>query len=193
VLDRLEFVHGLPADALEPQIDLYPTRCDLLDVEVPAWVEGESLLPLVRGETDAVRDAVFSEVTYHAAYEPKRCVRTARYKYVRRFGDYEGRVGPNTDDGPSKQFLVERGFFDEELPREELYDLHRDPNERVNLVGDAAHREVHEDLRERLTDWMARTDDPLLDGPVPKPAGAVVDVQDALHPGTSETDPPDLR
>jgi hypothetical protein len=34
------------------------------------------------------------------------------------------------------------------------------------------------DLRERLERWMVRTDDPLLNGPVPAPPGAQINRQD---------------
>jgi N-sulfoglucosamine sulfohydrolase len=34
-----------------------------------------------------VRSEIFSELTYHAAYEPQRAIRTDRFKYVRRFDD----------------------------------------------------------------------------------------------------------
>ncbi|PSP95844.1 sulfatase [Halobacteriales archaeon QS_4_62_28] len=69
---------GVAKDALVSHIDLYPTFCDLLDFDVPEWAEGNSLLPLLRGEVESIREALFSEVTYHAAYEPKRSIRTDR-------------------------------------------------------------------------------------------------------------------
>ena len=50
-----------------------------------------SILPLVRGQAQEVRDETFAEVTYHAAYEPMRSVRTKRYNYIRRF---DGRTSP---------------------------------------------------------------------------------------------------
>jgi arylsulfatase A-like enzyme len=184
---------GEAEDAMVSTMDLFPTFCEYLDAPVPEWVEGPSLLPLVRGDADSVRERVFSEVTYHAAYEPKRCVRTDRYKYVRRFDEeYTREVGPNTDDGPSKRFLTERGFLDRERPREALYDLYHDPNERENLIEDPAHRDVREALSGRLRDWMERTDDPILSGPVSKPEGAVADRRDGLDPG-GEYEPADAR
>lgn len=50
---------------------------------------------------------VYGEVTYHGAYEPKRCVRTRRYKYIRRYGDYDTYVLPNVDPSPSKSFFLD--------------------------------------------------------------------------------------
>ncbi len=174
---------GETEDAMVSTMDLFPTFCEYLDVPVPNWVAGPSLMPLVRGEVDSVREQVFSEVTYHAAYEPKRCVRTDRYKYIRRFDpEYTREVGPNTDDGPSKRALTERGYLERERPREALYDLYHDPNERRNLAGDSAHEDVLRAMATRLNSWMERTDDPLAEGPVSKPEGAVADCRDAVDP-----------
>ena len=185
---------GVAEDALVSNVDLAPTIYEYLGIEQPSWIEGTSLLPLVRGEASSVRDEVYGEVTYHAAYEPKRCVRTERYTYIRRFDEeYTRVVGPNTDDGPSKQFLLEHGYLDRSPPREALYDRYHDPNERENLIDDPAHADVREDLTGRLANWMSRTDDPLLDGPVSKPDGARIDRRDGVHPDEGNTEPPDVR
>jgi len=61
--------------------------------------------------------------------------------------------------------------LERELPREQLHDLIFDPNEADNLVADPAYADVLDELRARLEDWMRRTDDPLLDGPVAPPPG----------------------
>lgn len=191
--ERTDFQRSV-VDSIVSQIDVFPTLCEYLNMDVPEWVEGESLLPLLRGDVDSVRDEVFSEVTYHAAYEPKRSVRTERYRYVRRFDEeYDERVAPNTDAGPSKQFFQELGYFDREPPKEELYDLYLDPNGNDNLIDDPRYESVRQDLRERLADWMERTDDPLRDGPVSKPDGAVADRQDALHPDAGDFEEQDAR
>src|SRR6478672_4296312 len=90
------FERGRVQDALVSHLDLYPTICDVAGIERPAWLEGTSLLPLMRGEVKDIREEVFAEVTYHAAYEPQRAVRTARYKYLRRYDDrHPGRVLAN--------------------------------------------------------------------------------------------------
>jgi N-sulfoglucosamine sulfohydrolase len=45
-------------------------------------------------------------------------------------------------------------------PREELYDLEKDPNELRNLAADAGQAEVLKDLRARLKEWQEKTKDP---------------------------------
>jgi arylsulfatase A-like enzyme len=135
-------------------------------------VRGRSLLPVVRREADEVNDAIFGEITYHAAYEPQRAIRTRRYKYIRRFDNgHEGPVLPNIDDSPSKQELLDHGLAARPVAEEELYDLVFDPNEAANLAGEDAYSGVVAELRERLESWMAETGDPLLSGPVEPPAG----------------------
>ncbi|HEV2727518.1 MAG TPA: hypothetical protein VGV34_04440, partial [Solirubrobacterales bacterium] len=128
--------------------------------------------PLVRGETAAVNDAVFAEMTYHAAYQPLRAIRTERFKYIRRFDDYDRPVLANCDDSASKKILTEAGWGDQRVPEEQLYDLLFDPNELNDLSTEPSRQETLAGLRERLLEWMRATEDPLLDGPVPEPPGA---------------------
>lgn len=160
------FTGGKVSDALVSQVDIFPTICDLIGVERPAWLRGKSLLT----ETN---DAVFAEITFHAAYEPQRAVRTKRYKYIRRFDNgHEGPVLPNIDDSPSKDLLLDHGLAERALPEEELYDLVFDPNEAANIV--ATRPAIAAELRERLERWMEETDDPLLHGPVPSLPGSAL-------------------
>src|SRR6185436_8657349 len=130
------FHGGRVSDALVSQIDLFPTICDMAGVATPEWARGRSLLPLVRREVDEVNDAVFGEITFHAAYEPQRAIRTRRYKYIRRFDNgHPGPVLANIDDSPSKTLLLQHGLADRDLAEEELYDLVFDPMEADNLTG----------------------------------------------------------
>ena len=168
------FRGGRVIDALVSLIDLAPTAYAAAGIDIPDFVEGRPLQPLPRGEADALHEEIHAEINYHAAYEPARCVRTARYKYIRRYDDYERVVLSNADDGPSKEELLSRGW--DALPRERemLYDLTFDPTEQNNVV---AHRDVQPvaaDLRSRLDRWMEATRDPLLAGSLDAPAGARV-------------------
>ena len=165
------FTGGKVIDALVSQIDIYPTLTELAGLERPDFLQGESLMPLMRGETPSVRDEVFTEITYHAAYEPQRAIRTDRHKYIRRYID-----GPpvlaNIDDSATKDLMIDLGWAERPVEREQLYDVLVDPNETVNLAADPGYADVRAELAARLEAWQRETDDPLLDGDVPAPAGA---------------------
>ncbi len=183
------FSGGKVCDALVSHVDLFPTLCDLLEIEPPPWLQGRSLMPVIRGEAEEVNEEIFAGVTYHTAYEPQRGVRTRRWKYIRRFEERPGPVLPNCDDGPSKDVWLEHGWRDRPPAMEQLYDLVFDPNEVNNLAGDSTMADVLDDMRGRLNRWMKATDDPLLLGsPVPAPSGAEVHSADGLSP----TEPPNV-
>jgi len=168
------FLGGHVTDALVSQVDLYPTLCELAGAPLPEGLSGTSLLPLARREVAEVRDELFAELTYHAAYDPQRAIRTRRHKLIRHFGERLQPVLPNVDDSPSKELLVAAGWGEQPRPRLELYDLLADPGEMRNLAHDESCAEPLAELEARLDAWMRETDDPLLEGPVPVPPGGWV-------------------
>ena len=177
-----EFSGGKVIDALVSHLDLFPTLCDWLDIDPPPWLQGTSMMPLLRGEVDRIHTEVYAEVNYHAAYEPQRCVRTERYKYIRRFDERKAAVLANCDDSLSKDVWLESGWQKRHQASEYLFDLIFDPSETCNLAGHPDQHAVLEEMRARLVQWMEATGDPLLTGPVPAPDGAVVNDPDALSP-----------
>jgi len=176
------FTGGKVCQAMVSHLDLCPTICDLLNIEKPAWLQGKSLLPLMRGETRELHDEIFAEVNYHAAYEPMRAVRSERWNYIRHFGGRQHPVLPNCDDSPSKDLWLKNGWRDHIVPQEQLFDVIFDPNETRNLAGDPAYAEALTGMRDRLDAWMKRTEDPLPRGPVKAPPGAVVNDPDGTSP-----------
>jgi N-sulfoglucosamine sulfohydrolase len=177
------FTGGKVIDAMVTHLDVYPTICELAGIrQPPSWLQGKSLMPLVRGETDRLHEQIFAEVTYHAAYEPQRSVRSERWKYIRRFHDYPHPVLANCDDSASKELWVEHGWGEHRVPEEQLYDLLFDPNEGDDLAADPARSGVLAEMQERLEAWMRETEDPLLDGPVPPPEGAMINEQTQVSP-----------
>jgi N-sulfoglucosamine sulfohydrolase len=165
------FSGGQAVDALVSQIDIFPTICDLIDIEHPAWLQGESLLPFVKGTSTGIHDAIYAEVNYHGAYRPIRAVRTQRWKYVRRYDDT---FPICCDGGPSKDLWVAHGWEEHPVIMEALYDLVFDPNETNNVLLEPGLESVRQEMQARLDRWMQATDDPLLHGPVPAPAHANV-------------------
>lgn len=175
------FTGGKTVTALTSNVDVFPTICDYLGLEKPEWLQGISFMPVIRDEKEEIRKEIFAEIDYHASYEPVRCVRTNRYKYVKRYSDRDKPVLPNCDDSPSKTYLMEQGWQEQNLPKEALYDLIFDPYEKNNLIDDPQKKEIIDDLKSRLKEHMQSTDDPLLTkGYVPAPKGALVNDPDAV-------------
>jgi arylsulfatase A-like enzyme len=176
------FSDGRVADAMVSHIDLFPTICELLDIERPSWLEGKSMMPLIRGSAKEINEEIFAEVNYHAAYEPKRAVRTKRWKYIRHYDGRQHPNLPNCDDGPSKSLWLANGWRDRKVDDEQLYDLMFDPNEIHNCAADPANAKIVAEMRGRLDRWMRKTGDPLLKGQVKAPKGAVATDPDATSP-----------
>ncbi len=165
------------SDALVSHLDLFPTICGLAGLPAPEWLQGRSLVPLLDGRRNAIREELFSEVTYHAAYQPMRCIRTNRYKLIRHFDPERCRpVLANVDGGHEKRRLLAAGWDSLRYADLELYDLETDPYEMRNRADDPALANVRVALWRRLEDWMEKTGDPLCQSQprVPAPAGAVV-------------------
>ena len=176
-------------DGMVSHIDIFPTLCDLLAIDRPDWLQGHSMLPLLTSERESIRDEIFAEVNYHVAYEPKRAVRTERYKYIRRYDGRRSPVLPNIDDSITKSEWLEAGYAERETEPERLYDTWLDPVERVNLIDSVEHADALADLRARLERWMRDTDDPLLRGHVPAPPEAELNDPDGVSPRPPMTAP----
>ncbi|MDO9543446.1 MAG: sulfatase [Kiritimatiellia bacterium] len=176
------FLGGKIIDGMVSQIDIFPSICEMLGIEAPERLQGVSFMPLVNGGRTVVRDSLFFEINYHAAYEPMRAVRTTRFKYIRRYDPRHSPVLPNCDASPSKSVWLEGGWKCIAPEDEALYDLLFDPNERCNLAAKPSHRRTLEDMRTLLHREMKATRDPLLDGDLPLPPTARLDARDNVDP-----------
>jgi arylsulfatase A-like enzyme len=159
--------------SLVSNIDVFPTLCELAGLPLPDYLEGHSLVPLMKGETPSVRDEAFTAINFHVAHDPVRAVRTQDFLLIEAFPpDAERQRVANIDAGPLKQYLLDHARLPQERDALQLYNVRQDPHERHNLAHDPAYETTCERLRKRLHDWMEETDDPLLAGPMPLPAGA---------------------
>lgn len=102
-------------------VDVVATLLDAAGVEPVAPLDGESLLPLARGEAADWKNEAFAEYLAHGVARPMAMLRRGRYK-----------LNYSLDDPP------------------ELYDLATDPGEFHDLAGDLGHAPVREELRARL-------------------------------------------
>jgi arylsulfatase A-like enzyme len=145
-------------------IDVMPTLLEAVGVAIPEGVQGRSVL-----SEGAGRDAIFAEKTFHSYYDPMRCIRTSRHKYIRNFETAFAVEVPG-DIQAGAIFRSDPSRYSADRPHVvELYDLAADPLEKTNLAGREDVRDVEQELSERLWEWMRETDDPLLKGPVVSP------------------------
>lgn len=148
-------------------VDVVPTILDMLGLDVPSRIQGQSFADLLRGTAYKARRHVFAEKTFHTDYEPQRAIRSGRYKLI-----WNAEVDIINVAGDIMHSPIYPQMIDQltvERPPFELYDLHADPLEQRNLIDDADYAMIAVELRRHLLDWMQRTDDPLLSGPVASP------------------------
>ena len=131
---------GKTVDALTYLYDVFPTVCELTAVACPDTVEGRSLVPLMHGSAERVRETVF------AAYRDiQRTVSDGRWKLIRYYVSEETGAGTN---------------------RIQLFDLANDPGETTELSALSEHAERIQSLAADMQQWQIETDDFLKDTPV---------------------------
>ncbi|HVX44806.1 MAG TPA: sulfatase [Mycobacteriales bacterium] len=166
---------GRTVTGLVSNVDIVPTILEQAGIPVPSDLDGQSLEPLISGDT-AGREHVFGQMTYHDYYDPRRCIRTANHKLIVNFSSAPFFMDPSQSWRPRSTAagLDERAFIPYHPPVE-LYDLHADPVELTNLAENSEYAGIRAELLALLGDWMRATQDPLLAGSVTSPmqAGAV--------------------
>ena len=168
-----DFKGGKVIDGMVSQVDLFPTICELIDIENPSWLQGTSIIPLIHGEEE-IHQEIFAEVNYHCCYEPQRAVRTKRWKYIRRYDQATTLAMPNCDEGISKTYMIEHNWHQKPVESERLYDLVYDPGETNNLAYDNQHQETLEEMRHKLDLWRQETEDPLWENSIMMPPETAV-------------------
>lgn len=159
---------GLPegkvVSGLTSHTDILPTILELLDIPIPAHVEGRSFLKELSGRGDTGRQYAFSEENYNNHFNPGRAMRSARYRYIRHglrncLFDF---LIPEIELSPFDFRKIPEvfDFYSAHRVQEELYDIQSDPGERVNLAEDPAHSGVLEQMRQALAEHMEQTEDP---------------------------------
>ncbi|MFO7897717.1 MAG: sulfatase [Planctomycetota bacterium] len=152
---------------LVSNVDLFPTLLEAAGAPIPTDIQGRSVLPLLQGRQYEPRDLVFAQKGT-VEFDVRRCVRTKRFKYIRNY-----MPGPDLVLPDSETSLTRRDMGNQHLrprPEVELYDLESDPTERTNLAGRPDFASIEQDLARRLRAIQEETSDPLLDGPIPRPA-----------------------
>ncbi|ATI41790.1 phosphonate monoester hydrolase [Pacificitalea manganoxidans] len=131
---------GQTSSALVEAIDVVPTILDYFGGEaVPHIIEGHSLVPLLHGQTDSLRDVAVSEYDYSMRGVRQRlgvAVKDAKLTML-----FDGRW----------KYIFAEGF------RPMLFDLQNDPDELTDLGADPAHQAECARMEKLLFAWARRT------------------------------------
>lgn len=132
----------LPADrrtdALVETVDLFPTVSELFGLELPPGIDGRSLVPLIEGRSEAVREYAYAETPLQLS------VQDLRHKLI---------VPREVVEDPASA-LAESGDT-------RFHDLLRDPEERESLSAEASPEAGR--LLAALLEWNAALPIPVFD------------------------------
>ncbi len=183
-----KFKTAAVTDELVTLLDLAPTFLTLANAEVPAYMTGKSLLPIVENGADNKDSREFvvlarerhAFVRQHGLGYPGRALRTKDYLYIKNYeadrwpaGDppLYGDVDPYMLNypGPAKFFILKHKDDDAQQafnlafakrPIEELYDIANDPDQLHNLAADNKYQKVKAELSAKMVQYLKATKDP---------------------------------
>ena len=121
-------LQGRRSEDMSLNIDVTPTILEWAGIPVPSNVQGTSLVPILQGDSDFLREDCFYEhpFEYAGKIPQSEGVRSNRWKYIR--------------------------WISQEPVYEELYDLEKDSREMQNLAGNIAFSDQLDKMRGR---WRA--------------------------------------
>jgi arylsulfatase A-like enzyme len=119
---------GRRNDEMVQNLDFAPTFLEAAGIEIPADMQGESLMPILKNE---MQDWQREEVYYHYYEYPAVHMVKRHYAIV------------------TKAYKLVHFYYD--VDEWELYDRKKDPMEMNNVYDDPAYAEVIDNLKERLT------------------------------------------
>ncbi len=124
---------GSKVENVVANIDIAPTLLELAGMRAPAHMDGQSYVPLLRGEKLTWRENLLYEYYWEYAFPQTptiHALRGSRYKYINYYGLWD---------------------------INELYDLQTDPAESRNLINSAEHRQIVNQMREQLYGVLEKT------------------------------------
>lgn len=173
-------VPGTVRDDPVSAIDISATSLHLVGIKLPEKMQGQVIL----GPDAKRREFVFTaRDRCDETVDRIRCVRGARYSYIRNYrpdlpytqpNAYKERQYPALNlmkelHAAGKLTPVQVLFMAPAKPEEELYDLEADPHEVRNLAGSPEHQAVLREMRAALDRWVEESGD---QGAIPEPPAA---------------------
>lgn len=120
---------GERTDSFAYLLDIFPTICELVDIDRPESVDGRSLVASMQGKDENEPQEVFMAFTNN-----QRAVKTRKYKLI--------------------EYVVKRKHR-----KTQLFDLTADPWEMNNLADNPQYEDIIRDLRGRLVKYRNEWDE----------------------------------
>ncbi len=144
--------------------DIMPTLCDMLDIRLPAGVQGRSLWPMLTGAEypKAEFESVYAEHGFGGLYVNEDDAIDPWDEGAYNKGCTYDCLNSWTQCGTLR--MLRRGKWKllyDMLGNGQLYDLDSDPGEKHNLFGDPEHADTEHRLLAELLAWTLRAQDPL--------------------------------
>jgi uncharacterized sulfatase len=141
---------GTTTNVMVSTLDILPTLLEIAGGKIPEQLDGKSMLKTWKGDSSPLHEKLFFSYTgvivskkrQETPY-PIRAVRTDQYKYIRYI---------NHKIGHPK-------FKGKLFPKEELFDLHADPEEQNNLAVSQEYEEIKARLGNDVDLWMKEMND----------------------------------
>lgn len=138
VPESMKKMRGKTIPQMVQNIDHAATFLNIAGIKIPADIQGESYLPLLKGEKPSSwrKSIYYHYQEYPAEHAVKRHygIRNDKYKLIHFYND---------------------------IDVWELYDLKKDPTEMNNLIDNKDYDSIEKDLRKELFDLQVKYDDPI--------------------------------
>lgn len=180
IISKPQFESGRRSSIPVSQIDLAPTILDLCGIARPSSMQGESILPILKGQKLEGREVVFAEHNSHGPnpreHFPQRVVTDGEWYYILNLNPTKPQLLPkdligypkwgntayqaivdNKDDFPFQAWFL--SLFDTARPREQLYNIDLDPWGMQDLASHPATQDVLIHFRALMKDWREKTND----------------------------------
>lgn len=132
-------------------VDIFPTLCELTGISIPAYLDGKSLVPVMKNPFVSVKEFSVSQYprtlnkldTERLGWSDGQfmgySIRTAQYRYTLWMKD---------------SFRSYKPFSKDLIVATELYDYEKDPNETVNVIDDMKYRTIAGNLESRMVAYL---------------------------------------
>lgn len=154
------------SDAIVEYVDVVPTFLEMAGAQPVGPLDGESIVPVLKGEKTEHKDYTFSQQTSRGidagpAYYAIRSVANKKYRYIWNITPEATFKNYRTTTNLFKLWKAEESAHAQEMtlkyqkrPEIEFYDVENDPYCKDNLAEDPQYAEIMAEMAAALQAWM---------------------------------------